>query len=225
MHKCNICQRDARKKKKKTKQGLSVPSFILLIVILVQEETRLVYNPCAGLWVCAVRCCRCWWLFRSISRCKGTNEFVVKQRPRLCHRGTLTIRPAFQHHTLHAHSLHLPCQKGTASNPAELLEVKTSSVSARIWLSRSWKLTAETLSAEYSQWLGRSRGKKVKPGEGTERIQREKGGGDRVKAADLNTEDEVAVPGKNRSFCGSEHNLQMAADRHLFLSIFLCWKT
>lgn len=36
-------------KKKKTKQGLSVPSFILFIVILVQEETRLVYNPCAGL--------------------------------------------------------------------------------------------------------------------------------------------------------------------------------
>lgn len=85
-------------------------------------------------------------------------------------------------------------------------------ISVTIWLSRSWKAHCGNPVAECSQWLGRSRGKKVKPGEGTERIQREKGGGGKVKAADLNTVNEVAVPVKNKSFCGSEHNLQMISE-------------
>lgn len=35
----------------------------------------------------------------------------------------------------------------------------------------------ETLTAQYSQWFGRSRGEEVKPGEGTEKIPREERGG------------------------------------------------
>lgn len=79
-------------------------------------------------------------------------------------------------------------------------------MSVRAWLSRGWKAhSVETLAAEYSQWFGRSRGEKVKPGEETETTQRKKKrGGNRMKAADLNTtEKEVGVPGKYGRCCGS----------------------
>lgn len=81
-------------------------------------------------------------------------------------------------------------------------------MSVRAWLSRGWKAhSVETLAAEYSQWFGRNRGEKVKPGEETETTQRKrkkKSRRNRAKVADLNTtEKEVGVPGKYGRFCGS----------------------
>lgn len=53
-----------------------------------------------------------------------------------------------------------------AFNLAELWEGKTVLRSVRAWLSRGWKAySVETLADEYSQWFGRRRGEKVKPGE------------------------------------------------------------
>lgn len=94
----------------------------------------------------------------------------------------------------------------------------------------------ERLAAEYSQWFGRSRGEKVKPGEGTEKIQRKgKEEGDRVNAADLTQLRRGSRTWKIYHLClqmteetGTSYCPSSLAEKrkhtHLFSSYLLVWR-
>lgn len=66
------------------KQGLAVPSFILLIVHFTQEDKKqdsfTLYSQVSS--ACCSIALQALMVISLISRCKGTNEFVLKHGPR-----------------------------------------------------------------------------------------------------------------------------------------------